>query len=333
MTATLALDPQSRSGHTHNPNMDPETIQKCLPKSKPPLSPHPNPVTSTVSSNEDDPLAHPEAIEVVQQSDTPFEDEDESSNNDISTWSYAPIRNLMGAFDDMSDMNEEQVLLCSDDNIKSRTRSSPNGIDQYESPNHNKNQMSHGNPSRKSNTPFPTTIKLDMPHFKLHEGLRLTLSQPVLDRCSFYSVIYGVNKEVNDMASHDQNCHVEEQKDEGSALVLAVNGPIKRNPPTDAPKVELAVIDEEKFLLAAIASRTEEEILIRDCPQSFAEAIGESDALTVSEESCLSGHSENPLAVVSASRTQLWKPSRSWWEAKSGKNPWIEPTLHNKRWR
>lgn len=135
------------------------------------------------------------------------------------------------------------------------------------------------------------------------------------------------------MASHDQNCHVEEEMDESSALVRAVNGPVKKSPPKMGPNVELAVIDEEKFLLAAIASRTEEEVLIRDCPQSFAEAIGESDALTVSDESCLTGHSENPLSVVSASRTQLWKPSRSWWEAKSGKNPWIEPTLHNKRWR
>ena len=135
------------------------------------------------------------------------------------------------------------------------------------------------------------------------------------------------------MASHDQNCHVEEQKDEGSALVRAVNGPVRKSPPKSGSSVELAVIDEEKFLLAAIASRTEEEILIRDCPQSFAEAIGESDALTVGDENGLTGHSENPLSVVSASRTQLWKPSRSWWEAKSGKNPWIEPTLHNKRWR
>jgi hypothetical protein len=43
---------------------------------------------------------------------------------------------------------------------------------------------------------------------------------------------------------------------------------------------------------------------------------------------------ENPIASLpGVSRTQLWKPSRSWWEAKSGKNPWIEPTSHNKRWR
>jgi hypothetical protein len=42
----------------------------------------------------------------------------------------------------------------------------------------------------------------------------------------------------------------------------------------------------------------------------------------------------NPLAELGGSmRTQLWKPSRSWWEAKSGKNPWIEPASHNRRWR
>lgn len=39
------------------------------------------------------------------------------------------------------------------------------------------------------------------------------------------------------------------------------------------------------------------------------------------------------MTDLSQSRTQLWKPSRSWWEAKSGKNPWIEPNSHNKRWR
>jgi hypothetical protein len=56
--------------------------------------------------------------------------------------------------------------------------------------------------------------------------------------------------------------------------------------------------------------------------------------MTISSDDGIgSAHSENSLSVVSAMRTQLWKPSRSWWEAKSGKNPWIEPSLHNKRWR
>lgn len=38
-------------------------------------------------------------------------------------------------------------------------------------------------------------------------------------------------------------------------------------------------------------------------------------------------------ALPAETRTSLWKPGRSWWEAKSGKNPWMEPALHNQRWR
>ena len=57
------------------------------------------------------------------------------------------------------------------------------------------------------------------------------------------------------------------------------------------------------------------------CPPTFSQAIGEKEY-------------ENPVHALSGgNRTQLWKPSRSWWEAKSGKNPWIEPSSHNKRWR
>ena len=84
-----------------------------------------------------------------------------------------------------------------------------------------------------------------------------------------------------------------------------------------------SLIDEEYFLLSAIASRTKEEV---DSNQgvllpSFAEAMGE----IVSNE--------NSSSVAGTSRTQLWKPGRSWWEAKSGKNPWVEPVVHNNRWR
>lgn len=31
--------------------------------------------------------------------------------------------------------------------------------------------------------------------------------------------------------------------------------------------------------------------------------------------------------------TQLWKPKTSWWEAKSKRNPWIDPRHHYLRWR
>ena len=78
----------------------------------------------------------------------------------------------------------------------------------------------------------------------------------------------------------------------------------------------LALIDEEEWLLATIQDRQMDEE-IKQCPATFLQAMGELEYDTAS----------------SKSRTQLWKPSRSWWEAKSGKNPWIEPSLHNKRWR
>ena len=281
----------------------------------------------------------------------------------------------MGAFGDVSitdmnmNMNEEQMLLSTDDHLNKRgIRTSPQGVEHFEngsgnadgngngnadtdadandtcpknvnsnsnSPRKYPNGTSTGNSNSNGNPSTFSNLKLDMPNYNMIPGLRLALTQPVLDRCSLYSVIHDVNKEVQDMASNDENV-LEENKDTGSALVQAVNGPIPTHKKS-TPRVELAVLDEEKFLLAAIASRTEEEVLIRHCPQSFAYAIGEreTDTLTVSDDGTHSGsiHSDNPLSVVSASRTQLWKPSRSWWEAKSGKNPWIEPTLHNKRWR
>jgi len=75
-------------------------------------------------------------------------------------------------------------------------------------------------------------------------------------------------------------------------------------------------------LLTAIDARGKDESRPNQaCPATFLQAMGEREY-------------ENPLASLSnGSRTQLWKPSRSWWEAKSGKNPWIEPKSHNKRWR
>ena len=270
-------------------------------------------LTAASSSNqmatEEDPLAHPEAINIVQQSDTTFV-EDEETNN-LSTFSIhhpLPCRNLCGAFDKMTEKIEEQLLLSHDgDDIRS-----PNGIEQFQS----KDQYQYN---------------IDLPNFDLHHDLRLDLSQSVIDRCSMYSVIHGINREVQDMAAHDQNCHADTTGEEVSPLVEAVNGKPKPSQKKTGPELELAVLDEEKFLLAVIASRNQEEMMIRDCPKTFSEAIGESDGTVVTDEG--TSQTDNALSVVSASRTQLWKPGRSWWEAKSGKNPWIEPALHNKRWR
>ena len=325
MTSTIAINSHStveletqRTHSGHNRDMSEDScLQNNISSNLPSNSPN----------NEEDPLANLEAIEVIKQSDTTFVHDDENAvNNSI----FSVAQDLMSRFGEIPEMkHEEQVLLSPDDTSDNKQRdvsTSPNGVDQIP-------DTANPNGTQSPKTP---PLKLELPHFDLHEGLSLTLEQPVLNRCSFYSVIHGINKEVQDMAACDQNCHIEDNKDEGSALVRAVNGPIKQTFKKESSQVELAVLDEEKFLLAAIASRDAQDIRIKACPKSFAEAIGEtveSEALTVNNDGCLSGHSENPLSVVSASRTQLWKPSRSWWEAKSGKNPWIEPKLHNKRWR
>jgi hypothetical protein len=105
-------------------------------------------------------------------------------------------------------------------------------------------------------------------------------------------------------------------------LVVAVNGNPERPFQSNTSILQAAVIDEERWLLETIDSRGfDESRAVKACPPTFLQAMGERDY-------------ENPLTSLSnGSRTQLWKPSRSWWEAKSGKNPWIEPISHNKRWR
>lgn len=144
-----------------------------------------------------------------------------------------------------------------------------------------------------------------LPNFVLHPTLSQKLAQPQLNRTSFYGgVIHDMNKEATEMASNDSS-------DFERKLTS-----------------KMALIDEEVWLLGVIAARSEEETcgVAKKCPASFAEAIGE-------VESGPYYSSANPLNSLNSSRTQLWKPSRSWWEARSGKNPWIEPRSHNKRWR
>mmetsp|Transcript_3042 Transcript_3042/g.4293 ORF Transcript_3042/g.4293 Transcript_3042/m.4293 type:complete len:922 (+) Transcript_3042:715-3480(+) len=296
-----------------------------------------------------DPLDNPDNIEVVQQSDTtlPIYEEEVDLHN-TSTWSMAPT-NLLGTFED-ANMNEEQLLLSPDyandghiinnaegkGNGKHNNKTSPVGVEAFSDENPNSGQGAKNSAdaaSRKQATSITFQHKIEIPRFTMTQELQRNLPQPVVDRCSIYSVIHGVNGEVKDMASQDQNCNTEEPKDEGSALVREVVGPTKSAPRQEVKKKNLAVLDEEKFLLAAIVSRDDDEMMNRACPASFAEATGEIDAMTVNDVGYQGNHSENPLSVVANSRTQLWKPSRSWWEARSGKNPWIEPNLHNKRWR
>jgi hypothetical protein len=161
-------------------------------------------------------------------------------------------------------------------------------------------------------------VKQILPQFTLHSDLQRELSQALVNRVSFYSVIHDINKEALAMAENDSLSLKEDESE--SALVVAVTGgslcaTMKRT------NADVAVIDEETWLLSTIATRSSEGRAVAACPPTFLQAMGEKEY-------------ENPVASLSnGSRTQLWKPSRSWWEAKSGKNPWIEPSSHNKRWR
>lgn len=167
------------------------------------------------------------------------------------------------------------------------------------------------------------------PHFYLHPELKRDLSQAVVDRVSVYGVIHDINKEANAMAANDDSpfsraISATENNvfsEECSPLVEALKGPPSERP-SFSSMIQAACIDEEVWLLSAIEMRDiGENRCVQACPPTFLQAMGEREY-------------ENPLISLSnGSRTQLWKPSRSWWEAKSGKNPWIEPKSHNKRWR
>ena len=114
----------------------------------------------------------------------------------------------------------------------------------------------------------------------------------------------------------------------------------KEEPHVHPPK---RTIDEERWLLTQIKTtnhnNSNHNNLTCPSPTSFLEAIGEKPLSSNhknnknSTDEANKNTSPNPLHVISSSRTQLWKPNRSWWEAKSGKNPWIEPRHHAKRWR
>ena len=286
-----------------------------------------------------DPLEQIDQIEVLQQSDNAADVSVDTNN--LSCFA-PPIQNLLTAFEENMNDNKKvcdnttKLLLSPEDSsAEKHCGPSPSGVEQYEDKSSNRDQVPRNKPINDilSSGLHQPIDKFHLPEYQLHESLKLELSPSVINRCAFYDVIHGVNKAVQDMAAEDQNGNIEETKDEDSALVLAVNGPIKASARTNGPQVELAVLDEEKFLLAAIENRDEEEMMIRDCPASYAVAIGEVEPNVLSEAQFGNGQTENPLSVLASSRTQLWKPSRSWWEAKSGKNPWIEPKNHNKRWR
>jgi hypothetical protein len=184
-------------------------------------------------------------------------------------------------------------------------------------------------------TPTQQTYTLTLPPDLVGE-----LSPALIHRVAFYSVIHDINKEASAMAQADTLAvacpSVGTDADEHSPLVVAAkSGTTKMDEGTVATAADtsqstrsksyqheaccMALLDEEEWLLETVSSREPTEQ--RACPETYLQAIGEKEY-------------ENPvISLAGNTRTQLWKPSRSWWEAKSGKNPWIEPSLHNKRWR
>jgi len=194
-----------------------------------------------------------------------------------------------------------------------------------------------------------TVLRTSLPRFHLHEDLRGEMSQGLIDRVSFYSIVRDINKEATDAAMTDPKGHLynngrtsNNRKAGGKEVVRAKDGTVHAHPiqskesnnilvlagNTDggesdlAPDMGAALLDEEWWLLSAMASRSPEEVALNHAsalPSTFSEALGEKDNSTAD--------------VSSSSKTQLWKPGRSWWEAKSGKNPWVEPVVHNNRWR
>ena len=176
----------------------------------------------------------------------------------------------------------------------------------------------------------PTSVILDLrleedlklPVLDIHPDLRRELSPECIACVSCYSILHDINKEATALAAHDPLSIGTQESEKSCPLVLTATGQSHAESfHCDPTTVEQAVIDEEKWLLSTIADRKSISGASTICPATFLQAIGEKEY-------------ENPVhAVTGHARTQLWKPSRSWWEAKSGKNPWIEPASHNKRWR
>ena len=166
-----------------------------------------------------------------------------------------------------------------------------------------------------------TVPHIHLPLFTLSPQLSASLSPGVISRVSFYSIVRDINAEASvcqstdpviasgrEVSDADGRVHVHPRINNEEKSILFGNEWIFSNN---------MLLDEEWFLLSAIASRESWEVEANGemLLPTFAEAMGETK-----EESA-------------GSRTQLWKPGRSWWEAKSGKNPWVEPVVHNNRWR
>lgn len=180
---------------------------------------------------------------------------------------------------------------------------------------------------KESNAPSNDQDFDRLPHFSFHPDLQREMSQGLVHRVSFYGVVRDINKEAMCMAQYDTSAFHQaqvEKAEEISYIVEAVTGESQITESEFSNTTCLAaLVDEERWLLTAIQDRGADKSQSRytnTCPATFPQAMGEQEY-------------ENTISSLANSRTQLWKPSRSWWEAKSGKNPWMDPKGHNKRWR
>jgi hypothetical protein len=176
---------------------------------------------------------------------------------------------------------------------------------------------------------------LHPPTITLVEDLQRDLTDACVLRVSLYSIVHDINKEAAALATLDPLLAAAGSSllpDIACPLLQAFSNQSRGIGPMPAASAAFAdneqhhaMIDEEKWLLAevqkhhaAAESSSFDHHPDSSCPATFRQAMGEK---------------EYDLPPHLVGRTQLWKPSRSWWEAKSGKNPWIQPSLHNQRWR
>jgi hypothetical protein len=147
--------------------------------------------------------------------------------------------------------------------------------------------------------------------FRLHPKLQKNMSNGLVQRVSFYSIIHDINKETTtagaDIVTYSSNI-----------------GSYNNSKTTTTT----ALIDEEQWLLDVIAI---------DSSSSSRNLNFEKKTNTSTTTDCsmVIYKNNDPTAATSSShrrKTRLWKPQYSWWKAKSGYNAYLEPKYHNKRW-
>ena len=231
-----------------------------------------------------------------------------------------PRRNLTSAFDAICvGSPEDAAATTTTTQTKKQHTVSPTGVADVLS----STASTVSSPSSSSSSSSSETVSLGVPDLELHADLQRDLSLGTVERVSCFSILHDINKEATAMASHDPL--LEHECPLVRAVVTPAEGVVRTTTHHDTTTTtcEHAMLDEELWLLSAMQAETlssspesTTNTTSPSCPPTFLQAMGE----------CEYNHKHG-------ARTQLWKPSRSWWEAKSGKNPWMEPSMHNKRWR